>query len=83
MDATKLIRSYDDLKHAGHKAIMANTRIGNLSAVEKLKEAATVADLIGGAAGAYRRAQADQVLSGCLSYLGDNAAAANAACSSG
>jgi len=41
-----------------------------------------MADLIGGAQGAFRRAYADQPLSSCLSCLGDNAAAAIAACSS-
>jgi len=61
---------------------MANTRIGNLAAVKKFREAAAVADLIGGADGAYLRAHALQALSSQLSCLGDNAAAASAACSS-
>jgi len=61
---------------------MANTRIGYLAAVENAKEAASVADLIGGAGGAGRRSQADSLQSDCLLRLGNTAAAARAACSS-
>jgi len=82
MDAAKLGRRYADFLDEAHKAIMANTRIGNLAAAEKFRAAAAMADLIGGAQGAHRRAHADQALSGRLSCLGDNAAAAIAACSS-
>jgi len=61
---------------------MTNTRIGYLAAVEKFKEVASVADLIGGAEGADRRTEADGLLSICLLSLGNTAAAARAACSS-
>jgi len=61
---------------------LANTRIGYLAAVEHAKEAASVADLIGGAEGAGRRTQTDQLLANCLLSLGNTAAAARAACSS-
>jgi len=50
--------------------------------VDNAKEAATVADLIGGAEGAGRRTEADQFLANCLVRLGNMAAAARAACSS-
>jgi len=61
---------------------MANTRIGLLAATEKCKEAASVADVIGGAEGAHRRARTDNLLSNWLSSLGNTTAAARAACSS-
>jgi len=61
---------------------MPCTRVGFLAAVEKYKEAASVADLIGGAEGAVRRTDADQAQSNCLIRLGNMAAAARAACSS-
>jgi len=61
---------------------MANTRIGYLAAVQKCKEAASVADLIGGAEGADRRTQIDLLLTNCLVRSGNMAAAARAACSS-
>jgi len=64
------------------KVRMTNTRIGYLAAADKIKEASSVADLIGGAPGAARRADAEQILAGCLLKLGDMAAAARAACSS-
>jgi len=64
------------------KALMANTRIGFLAAVEKGREAATVADLIGGAEGALRRASVDQLISNWMIHLGDMTAAALAALSS-
>jgi len=63
-------------------AHLGNTRIGYLAAAEKLREAASVAVHIGGAEGAMFRADADQFRSACLLRLGDNAAAAQAACSS-
>jgi len=62
--------------------MMANTRIGYLAAADKCKEAASVAHVIGGAEGAYRRTQTDHLLSNCLLRLGNPAAAARAACSS-
>jgi len=61
---------------------MANTRIGLLAAAEKGREAATVADLIGGAKGAFCRADADQLISNWMTNLGDMTAAARAAVSS-
>jgi len=64
------------------KAAMANTRVGHLAAVAKAKEAAAVADLIGGAEGASNHSQADVLLSESLLRLGEMAAAACAACSS-
>ena len=81
-DATRLCRSYDDLMDEAMEAQMANTRIGLLAAAEKGREAASVADLIGGAEGAIRRANVDQLISGCMTHLGDMAAAALAASSS-
>jgi len=78
----ELIRSYDDLMDTAKAAHMANTRIGQLAAAEKFREAATVADRIGGALGAGGRVNADQLLTGCLSRVGDKTAAARAACSS-
>jgi len=71
-----------DLLTEGRQAFMANTRIGLLAAVEKAKEAVAVADLIGGAEGASRRTEADQLVANCLLSLGNPAAAARAACSS-
>jgi len=82
MNAAELSRSYNDLMEEAHQAHMDNTRIGNLAATEKFKEAAAVADLIGGAEGAGRRADADQHRSTCLIRLGDIPAAARAACAS-
>jgi len=80
MDAAKLLLRYEDLNDAGQAAIVPNTRIGCLAAAEKFREAAMVADLIGGAQGAFRRASVGQSLSACLGRLGDTAAAASAAC---
>jgi len=82
MDMANLEARYGELFDEGDQAAMANTRIGYLAAVAKAKEAAAVADLIGGAGGASRRAQADLFLSDCLFRLGEMAAAASAACSS-
>jgi len=82
MDAAKLRLSYQDLMGFVQKTCLTDTRIGNLAVVEMLKEASTFADLIGGADGAGRRADADQVLSSTLLYLGEWTSAAHAACSS-
>jgi len=82
MDAAKLRLSFAGLMDEGHEACFANTRIGFLAAVEKLKEAASVADLIGGMGGASRRVIADQLLSNTLFRLHDMDGAARAACSS-
>jgi len=77
-----LRRSYDVLIAEAFEAQMANTRIGLLAAVEKGREAATVADLIGGAEGALGRANVDQLISNWMIHLGDMAAGALAASSS-
>jgi len=81
-DAAKLALRYDDLIDEASEAQMANTRIGLLAAVEKGREAALVAALIGGADVAVRRADADQLISECMTRLGDMAAAARSALSS-
>jgi len=60
---------------------MANTQIGLRAAVEKAKEAATVAKLIGGAEGADHRANAHLLQHNCMFRLGDMAPAARFACS--
>jgi len=77
-----LCRSNDVLIAETSEAQMTNTRIGFLAAVEKGREAATVADLIGGVEGAFRRANVDQLISNWMIHLGDMAAAALAASSS-
>ena len=59
----------------------ANSRLSHLAAVEKSKEAAVVADLIGGACGASFRVEADQLIAESQLALGNMAAASGAACS--
>jgi len=81
-NVAELFRSYTDLRVEADDARMASTRLGQLAAVEKYKEAAAMTDLIGGAFGAGLRADAEQGLSHNLLRLGDNAAAARVACSS-
>ena len=81
-DVASLCQRLSDLHTEGRQARMPNTRIGYLAAVENAKEVASVADLIGGAESAGRRAGADGLLSNCLFRLGNTAAAARAACSS-
>jgi len=81
-DVASLCQRFSDLFTEGRQASMANTRIGYFAAVENAKEAASVADLIGGAEGASHRTEADQLLARCLLSLGNTAAAARAACSS-
>jgi len=81
MDAAKLYQSYEDLMNQGETTRMSNMRIDYLAAADKFKEAASVADLIGGTMGALRRSNAHQLLSSCMFRLGNNAAAARAACS--
>ena len=81
-DAAKLALCYRDLITEANEAQMTNTRIGLLAAVEKGREAASVTDLIGGAKGAFCRADTDQLISSWLTRLGDMAAAALAASSS-
>jgi len=81
-DVASLCQRFSDLLTEGVQACMTNTRIGLLAATEKCKEAASVADLIGGAEGASCRQGGDQLLANCLVRLGNPAAAARAACSS-
>ena len=81
VDREMLIRRYVVLEAEIQAAQMKNTRIGNLAAAEKLKQAATLADLIGGAEGAANRAESEQIRSTIMYRLGDMAAAAQAACS--
>jgi len=81
-DVASLCQRFSDLFTEGHQTQKANTRIGYLAAAENAKEAASVADLIGGAEGAGRRTEADKPLASCLLSLGNTAAAARAACSS-
>ena len=82
VDRARLDRRYAVLVSLADRANMANTRIGLLAAVDKYREAASVADLIGGEDGALRCADAGKSLSRSLVRLGDLAAAARAACSS-
>jgi len=77
-----LCRRYRDLLDEAYRTRMTKTRVGYLAAVEKYREASTVADLIGGTEGALRRADADQSFGACLMYGGNMAAAARAVCSS-
>ena len=82
MAMATLLHSWGELMGQAQTENVVNTRIGNLAAVAKCNEAATVADHIGGQVGACRRSDTDQVLCTCLFNLGDRAAAARAACSS-
>jgi len=82
MEVAELSWRYKNLIAEGKRTDMANTRIGYRAAVDKYREAASVADLIGGAGGAERRANADQCLSNSYVNLGELAAAACAVCSS-
>jgi len=85
MDVAKLLqllRRFHELSDEATQALVPHTRVGYLAAVEKYKESALVADLIGGAEGADRRADSDRLVGRCLFRLGNMAAAAHAACSS-
>ena len=82
MEMAQLAQRFNDLSAEGHQAQIANTRNGYFVAAEKHKEAASVADLIGGAEGAARRSDADQLQANCLLRSGNMAAAARAAVSS-
>jgi len=77
----QLAQRFEDLLAEAIQAQMKNTRIGHLAAADKAKEAAAVADLIGGAAGSVGRTHADLLRSSCLFSLGNMAAAARVACS--
>jgi len=81
MDVEKLLARFDGLVREADQAHLINTRVGVFTAVKKAKEAAAVADLIGGAVGASRRANAELVLCSCLFCVGNMAAAADGACS--
>jgi len=81
-DMQKLADRFNKLMCEAEMAHQTNARVGYLAAVTKLKEAATVADDLGGPDGSSFRAQADQLLSNCLMRLGEMPAAARAACSS-
>jgi len=76
------IWSCNNLIQEGQKAGMVNTRISKLAAVDKMKKAACVAELMGGAAGAFWRGNAYQALSDCLRRVRDMDGAAWAACAS-
>jgi len=80
VEVEKLEWTYADLNDEAQQASLANTRLGNLEAVKKLKQAAAVALLIEGRQGAAHRVNAHQALSSMLLRLGDMAAAAHAAC---
>jgi len=82
MGAAQLDARYRVVSSEANQVHMANTRVGYLAAAEKYKEAASVADLIGGAEGAVRRSDADLLISNCLVCVGNMAAAARVACSS-
>jgi len=82
IDSEQLEQRSRHLLNEANQTQQANTRIGYLTAVEKAREAASVADLVGGAKGATCRAATDLLQSSCLLRLGNMAAAARAACSS-
>jgi len=77
-----LSQRFNDLVNEADQAHIANTRLGYLASAAKYKEAALVADLVGGVRGAVCRANADKLQSYCLVRLGNMAAAARVACSS-
>jgi len=77
-----LIKRFYELAMEGNTERMENSRKGTLAAADKYREAAAVADLVGGAQGAANRAEADHLRSGCWLRLGDVPAASSAACSS-
>jgi len=80
MDSEQLGQRFRDLASEADQAQMANTRTGHLAAMEKAREAASVAGLIGGAEGASCRVRADLLIANSLCGLRDMAAAARAAC---
>jgi len=81
IDRITLDVRYNDIMNEAGQARMAPKRLSDIAAVEKYKEASTVADLIGGEEGAFYRAEADGSLSACLIHAGDMVGAAHAACS--
>jgi len=82
MDFGTLLWSLRCLMGEAQKEQMANTRIGNLAAAAKLKEAALLTDQIGGAQGAEFRADVYQRRSSRMLHSDNMAAAAQDACSS-
>jgi len=81
-DIANLYHRFTELMSEARQVHLINTRVGYLASAEKCKEAASMADLVGGANGAILRADADQCLANCLVHLENMAAAARAACSS-
>jgi len=81
-DRAKLFETFRDLTTEADKASKTSSRVGHLAEVEKLKEAMTVAELIGGKVGAECRLHAEYLLSGRLLLVGDKIASARAVCSS-
>jgi len=82
VDLATLVRKYLVLLDEVDEVRMTNSRAGHLEAVDKLMAAAALSDRIGGAQGAFRRSDADQLLATCLVRLGATSSAAEAACSS-
>jgi len=82
MDLKELELRFAHLSAEGRTVCRPNTRLGFLAAAEMCREAASVADLIGGAKGAACHVDAGKLLSHCLCNLGDMPAAARAACAS-
>jgi len=82
VDTADLVRKYLDLLHDVDGLRMTNSRDSHLAAVDKLKAAAAFSDEIGGAQGAFRRSDSDELLANSLVCLGDMGSAAHAACSS-
>jgi len=79
--AATLISKFLELLGESVEESQQNTRFGYLAEVEKLREAAAVADLLGGWEGALYRTQAEIKISQGLMKAGDLAAAARTACS--
>jgi len=77
-----LFEIFRDLTTEADKASNTSTRVGHLAEVEKLKEAMTVAEFIGGEAGAKCRLHAEHLLSDRLLLVDDKIASARAVCSS-
>jgi len=75
-------RHFDNLIYLASKAYSTASRVSYLVAVDLLKEALSVAELIGGGYGAFCRHHAALQLSNSLARLGDMAASARAVCSS-
>ena len=81
MTEEELVERFEALVDEAETARMTGARVGHLAALEKLKEATEVAHNIGGADGAFCRAQADKLRSNSLLQMVDMGGAARAACS--